>query len=68
MSGFALCLYQSGIKWVTICNGKVNVPWEGKQQSQATALVLVDFAKHVRVQSRLVVPRDCLLEDRMSQR
>ena len=56
------------MKWDTICNGKVNVPWEGKQLSRTTALPQAGFAKDERVESRPVVPRGHLLEDRMSQR
>jgi hypothetical protein len=56
------------LKWDTVCNGKVNVPWEGKQLSRTTALPQAGFAKDERVESRPVMPHGRLLEDRMSQR
>lgn len=56
------------LKLDTICNGKVNAPWEEKRLPQTTPLPPADSEKDERVQSQLVTPRERLLEDRMSQR
>lgn len=56
------------LRWVTICNREVNVPWEGKQLSRAAAPLLVGFAKDGREQSPLAMPHGRLQEDRVSQR
>ena len=56
------------LKWDIICNGKVNVPWEGKQLSRTTALPQAGFATDERVVGHLVMPHDHPLEDRTSQR